>query len=118
MELLRDGPTSFENPERLYYALPADAAQLLDLRAYIETLLRSAAQANSATRSRVTYRALTRRETGILRMIANGMSNKRTAQSLGIGPETVKSHAKNIFIKLASRTRAQAIARAQAVGIL
>ena len=51
-------------------------------------------------------------------MIADGMSNKRIAQSLGIAPETVKSHAKNIFIKLASRTRAQAVARAQAIGIL
>jgi LuxR family maltose regulon positive regulatory protein len=53
-----------------------------------------------------------RRETAILRMIAQGMSNKRIAQSLGIAPETVKSHAKNIFLKLGTRTRAQAVARA------
>jgi LuxR family maltose regulon positive regulatory protein len=51
-------------------------------------------------------------------MFAEGMSNKRIAQSLGIAPETVKSHAKNIFIKMASRTRAQAAARARAIGIL
>ena len=46
-------------------------------------------------------------------MIADGMSNKGIARSLGIAPETVKSHAKNIFVKLASRTRAQAVARAE-----
>jgi LuxR family maltose regulon positive regulatory protein len=96
----------------------ADDAQLLDPRLYIATLLRSATQANSAAPARVTCRTLTRRETGILFMIANGLSNKQIAQSLGIAPETVKSHAKSIFVKLASRTRAQAVARAQAIGIL
>jgi len=50
--------------------------------------------------------------------VANGMSNKRIAQSLGITPETVKSHAKNIFAKLATRTRAQAVAREEAIGFL
>jgi Bacterial regulatory proteins, luxR family len=73
--------------EGRYYALPADDAELLDIRSYIATLLRSAVQSNSAAPSRVTCRALSRRETGILQTIANGMSNKRVAQSLGIGPE-------------------------------
>ena len=77
-----------------------------------------AAQESSPAPPQVACRAPTRRETEILQMIANGMSNKRIAQSLGIAPETVKSHAKKIFIKLASRTRAQAVARAQAIGIL
>jgi ATP/maltotriose-dependent transcriptional regulator MalT len=61
---------------------------------------------------------LSQREIGILQMIAHGMSNKRIAQSLGITPETVKSHAKSIFFKLATRTRAQAVARAEAIGLL
>jgi len=64
------------------------------------------------------YRALSSRESSILRMIALGMSNKRIAQSLGIAPETVKSHAKNIFVKLSTRTRAQAVARAESIGFL
>jgi ATP/maltotriose-dependent transcriptional regulator MalT len=122
MKLLRDGPSGFEEP-----GLPDARSRIRDLSGVIgqlgaeqqiATLLRSATQANSAAPSRVTCRALSRRETGILQMIANGMSNKRIAQSLGITPETVKSHAKNIFIKLASRTRAQAVARAQAIGLL
>jgi DNA-binding CsgD family transcriptional regulator len=104
--------------EGLYYALPADDAQLLDLRPYVATLLRSAVQANSADPSPVPRRPLSRRETGILQMIANGMSNKQIAQALGITPETVKSHAKRIFVKLSSHTRAQAVARAEAFGLL
>jgi ATP/maltotriose-dependent transcriptional regulator MalT len=104
--------------EGLYYALPTDHAQLLDLRPYVATLLRSAMQANRADPSPVPRRTLSRRETGILQMIANGMSNKQIAQSLGITPETVKSHAKRIFVKLSSHTRAQAVARAKAFGLL
>jgi DNA-binding CsgD family transcriptional regulator len=104
--------------ERLYYALPTYDPRLSDLRPYIATLLRSTVQSNTEKSPSISYRPLSRRETGILEMIAHGMSNKRIAQSLGIAPETVKSHAKSIFVKLATRTRAQAVARAEAIGFL
>jgi LuxR family maltose regulon positive regulatory protein len=104
--------------ERLYYALPTYDPRLSDLRPYIATLLRSTVQSNTEEPSSISYRPLSRRETGILQLIADGMSNKRIAQSLGITPETVKSHAKSIFVKLATRTRAQAVARAEAIGFL
>jgi len=41
-------------------------------------------------------------------LIARGHSNKRVARELGIIPETVKSHAKHIFIKLGAQTRMDA----------
>jgi ATP/maltotriose-dependent transcriptional regulator MalT len=104
--------------EGLYYALPTNDPRLSDLRPYIATLLRSTVQSNAEESSSISYRPLSRRETGVLQMIAHGMSNKRIAQSLGIAPETVKSHAKSIFVKLATRTRAQAVARAEAIGFL
>jgi DNA-binding NarL/FixJ family response regulator len=104
--------------EGLYRALPWNDAQLADLRPRIAHLLSSAVLAASDEPAPTGRRSLSRRETGILRMIAQGMSNKRIAKSLGITPETVKSHAKNIFVKLAARTRAQAVARAEATGLL
>ena len=104
--------------ERLFYALPTNDPRLSDLRPYIASLLRSTVQSNTEESSSTSYRPLSRRETGILQMIADGMSNKHIARSLGITPETVKSHAKSIFIKLATRTRAQAVARAEAIGYL
>jgi ATP/maltotriose-dependent transcriptional regulator MalT len=104
--------------ERLYYEFPANNPRLSDLRPYIATLVRSTVELNTEESSSISYRPLSRRETGVLQMIAHGMSNKRIAQSLGITPETVKSHAKNIFVKLATRTRAQAVARAEAIGFL
>ena len=60
------------------------------------------------------YRSLSRREAGVLQMIAGGMSNKGIARSLGIAPETVKTHVKAILSKLRARTRAQAVARVEA----
>ncbi len=104
--------------ERLYRAIPVHDSQLCDLRPYIATLLRSASPPVTKAAATAPYRPLSRRETGILQLIANGHSNKHIAQSLGITPETVKSHAKSIFVKLATRTRAQAVARAEAIGLL
>lgn len=104
--------------EGLYRALPRNDAQLADLRPRIAHLLSSAVLGASEEPAPTSRQSLSRREAAILRMIAHGMSNKRIAKLLGITPETVKSHAKNIFVKLAARTRAQAVARAEAMGLL
>ncbi|WP_230426703.1 LuxR C-terminal-related transcriptional regulator [Cupriavidus yeoncheonensis] len=62
--------------------------------------------------------ALSVRERGILDLIAAGQSNKEIARTLGIGPETVKTHVKSIFVKLSVDKRAQAVARAQTLGLV
>jgi LuxR family maltose regulon positive regulatory protein len=61
---------------------------------------------------------LSPRECGILELIADGNSNKEIARVLGIGPETVKTHLKNIFVKLAVERRTQAVVQAEALGLL
>jgi LuxR family maltose regulon positive regulatory protein len=100
----------------------ATDAQLVDLLPYTRNLVRHFDRAAGPSGSRrpasEVNQPLTRRESGILQLIANGLSNKRIAQRLDITPETVKSHAKNIFFKLAAQTRAQAVARAEALGII
>jgi DNA-binding NarL/FixJ family response regulator len=55
---------------------------------------------------------LTARERDVLAMVSHGLSNKRIARALEISPETVKSHVKNIFLKLAVGTRTEAVFRA------
>jgi LuxR family maltose regulon positive regulatory protein len=62
--------------------------------------------------------SLSPRERTILEMIGDGKSNKEIARTLEIAPETVKSHVKNIFAKLAVDKRAQAVARAQSLGLV
>jgi DNA-binding CsgD family transcriptional regulator len=63
-------------------------------------------------------KSLSSREIAILHLIAQGRSNKQIALSLSITPETVKSHVKNIFMKLDVEKRAQAVACAQILGLL
>jgi LuxR family maltose regulon positive regulatory protein len=62
--------------------------------------------------------SLSGRESAILKLIAQGRSNKEIARTLAIAPETVKSHVKHIFTKLAVEKRAQAVARAQSLGLV
>jgi DNA-binding CsgD family transcriptional regulator len=61
---------------------------------------------------------LSTRERDILELISGGLSNKQIAKTLNIGPETVKSHISRIFIKLGADRRAQAVGRAQDLGII
>jgi ATP/maltotriose-dependent transcriptional regulator MalT len=61
---------------------------------------------------------LTTREREVLAMISQGFSNKRIAQALEVSPETVKSHLKRIFSKLAVRTRTEAVFRTALLGVL
>ena len=97
------------NEEHRVQSALSEAALLLRQRSHAAVPVDSAAAG---------YRALSSRELSILRMIAHGMSNKRIAQSLGIAPETVKSHAKKIFLKLGARTRVEAVSRATSLGLI
>jgi LuxR family transcriptional regulator, maltose regulon positive regulatory protein len=61
--------------------------------------------------------SLSAREGDILKLIGEGLSNKEIARNLAITPETVKSHVKHIFTKLNVEKRAQAVSRAQTLGL-
>ena len=52
---------------------------------------------------------LSPRETTILVLIGDGLSNKEIARELGNTPETVKTHVSSIFLKLGVSRRAQAV---------
>lgn len=97
--------------------------RVLELRPYIHTLLSRSPRSQlsvSCTRRapECSRQPLTPRESNVLRLIAGGLSNKRIAQRLDITPETVKSHTKSIFAKLAAQTRAQAVAHGEALGLI
>jgi LuxR family transcriptional regulator, maltose regulon positive regulatory protein len=61
---------------------------------------------------------LSARERTIVVLMGHGLSNKRIARQLSIAPETVKSHAKNIFLKLTVQNRAQAVYRASTLRLI
>ncbi len=52
---------------------------------------------------------LTRRETQILELMSDGMSNKEISAFLVIELSTVKNHVHNILVKLGARNRVQAV---------
>lgn len=61
---------------------------------------------------------LSRRELEVLRLIADGATNKEIADELVLTVNTVKRHISNIFGKLAVSNRAQAIAGARLLNLL
>ena len=64
------------------------------------------------------FDALTEREIEIVRLIADGLSNREIGRRLNVTTETVKWYNKRIFAKLDVRSRTQAVARARESGLL
>jgi two-component system NarL family response regulator len=62
--------------------------------------------------------ALTAREEDVLRLVAEGFSNKAIAKHLNIAVGTVKSHLKGVFDKLNVDSRTQAISAVERRGLL
>jgi LuxR family transcriptional regulator, maltose regulon positive regulatory protein len=61
---------------------------------------------------------LSEREIEVLSLIDEGLSNAEIAQRLTLSITTVKSHTRNINLKLGTNSRTQAAARARSLGIL
>ena len=61
---------------------------------------------------------LTRREIEILPLLAKGLSNKEIAARLRIAPVTVKTHLQNIYKKLNSKNRIEALKKSREIGII
>jgi len=61
---------------------------------------------------------LTPREMDVLRLLAQGQSNKEIARSLDLVEETVKSHVRHILAKLGVQSRTQAVLAAIRLGIV
>jgi LuxR family maltose regulon positive regulatory protein len=93
-----------------------------DLTPYVDRLVAGLQRAGqdrlAPTSSARILSALSPREADILTRIAEGLSNKEVARRLDIGPETVKSHLKSVFTKLGVERRAQAVSRAQTLGLV
>ena len=62
--------------------------------------------------------SLSEREIEVLRLIADGLSNREIAEQLIVGTGTVKTHINNIYRKLDVKSRTQAIHRARELGLL
>jgi DNA-binding CsgD family transcriptional regulator len=61
---------------------------------------------------------LTPRECEILELLASGQSNKELARTLGISPNTVKTHLASLFAKLDVDRRVKAIEKARFLALI
>jgi DNA-binding NarL/FixJ family response regulator len=90
---------------------PRLAARLLQ---QIASLSLGGGKGGSAPDANEGPRALTRRESEILGLVDQGLSNKEIARALNISFATVKNHVHHILDKLQVRRRTQALARMRA----
>jgi len=77
---------------------------------------------NAEQRSRLAgqaaVRILSNRETEILQLLAEGLSNKEIASRLYIATETVKTHVQNVYRKLDAKGRMAAVIAARTLGLI
>jgi LuxR family maltose regulon positive regulatory protein len=119
---LEGGPGAGMLLRRAYARAAAPASMDRDVLPFVGSLLsrwdaRRVSSSLGQPKRRVSD-ALTARERDVLAMIGQGFANKRIARTLEISPETVKSHIKRIFSKLAVTTRTEAVFRAGSLGLL
>jgi DNA-binding NarL/FixJ family response regulator len=124
--------TSYRNPEYFYRAIASGAAGFLmkegspsQISHAIRTVLagesiinsqvlRDSLKALSATTKRASSAenldipSLTEQEIRILTLIAEGLTNSDIAEVLTVSPNTVKTHVRNVFVKLGVSDRTQA----------
>lgn len=144
-ELAGDGPpalvlTTFDDHDLLVDALRAGARGYLlkdvtldELRhairtlhdgghliqpAVTATLVHRLAERPPAVEGAVPPTALTPRELDVLRMMANGHSNREIAELLFLAEGTVKNHISSILAKLGVRDRTRATLRAISLGLV
>jgi DNA-binding NarL/FixJ family response regulator len=61
---------------------------------------------------------LSEREREVLDLIAAGSTNREIAERLFLSPHTVKEHTSALYRKLQARNRAEAVQRAQRIGLI
>jgi two-component system, NarL family, nitrate/nitrite response regulator NarL len=73
---------------------------------------------NGASEDQASVESLKSREGDVLELLAEGLSNRRVAERLGISEHTVKFHVASIYGKLGASSRAELIRRAARRGLI
>jgi len=110
---------AFQAGARSYFLKDVKGRELVDaIRAVHEGQRPLPQQVASFLAERIPCSELSPRELEILKLIANGETNKDIAAKLAISEGTVRVHASNVFAKLGCSDRAQAVAVAFHRGII
>jgi DNA-binding NarL/FixJ family response regulator len=114
--LLKDvTPTDFVNAVRIVAAGDALISPSVTRR-LLARFARLAVPADETYAESI--RQLTEREREVLRLVAQGLSNREIAERLTLAEPTVKTHVSHLLIKLDMRDRAQLVMLAYETGIV
>lgn len=96
------------------------AALFVALGAWAGTRLapRAASSTFSPNQAAIAELGISARELDVLEQLAEGAPNKVIARTLGISPNTVKTHVARLFEKLGAANRTETIARARSLRIV
>lgn len=108
--------------ELLSWSLESESLNEPHLRAYAGKLLshfgvNTSIEARQPT-AETLFEPLSQRELEVLRLIAQGLSNREISERLFLALSTVKGHNRVIFDKLQVQRRTEAVARARELGLL
>jgi DNA-binding NarL/FixJ family response regulator len=126
LEAIRRGAAGYVLKEASTAEILSTIAAVADGQLAVEPgLLREALMAppdeppaEETARARAESFALTPRELDVLRLLADGMTNKEIGGQLSIAEDTVKKHVQNIIWKLRAADRTQAAIVAYRAGLL
>jgi LuxR family maltose regulon positive regulatory protein len=108
--------------ELLSWSLEGQTLSELHLRVYAGKLLSNFGAGVSVEASQpigdALIEPLSQRELDVLRLIAQGLSNREIGERLFLALSTVKGHTRIIFDKLQVQRRTEAVARARELGLL
>ena len=117
--LLADGPSTALAPAVRAAGAVGVVSATASGPAIVEAVRRAwLGRAVAARRLPAAEHVLSQREREVLRHIAGGATNREIADLLALSPHTVKQHASTTFRKLAARNRADAVRRAQQLGLI
>ena len=68
--------------------------------------------------AQILEQSITPREMEVLELLAKGAGNRRIARELGISPDTVQTHIRNMLAKLAVGSRLEAVVKAIKLGLV
>lgn len=107
------------DPQDLRHAIEAASrGEMLLSSAIAAKLLRRFERAGKPRQEGNLYEELTPRELDVLRLVAEGLSNKEIAAKLILSEKTVKNRISNIFAKLRVNDRTQAVLHALRTGLV
>jgi DNA-binding NarL/FixJ family response regulator len=121
--------TTHQGDESIHQALAAGAATYLlkesvldDLAAVVRAVYKGERPLHDDVQkilaNRVDHAPLSARELEVLDSIAQGLTNRQIAHSLGVKEETIKMHVRNIMDKLQVQDRTEAVTLAHRRGII